>query len=89
MAGSAASSQPAKKRPATKAVAHQTTIRSTAKRVAKHSSDVTVNGYTKKNGKQVKTYKRTAADGTQKDNYSAKGNVNPYTGKVGAKKATR
>jgi hypothetical protein len=30
----------------------------------------------------------TACNGTQRDNFSTKGNVNPYTGKVGTKKAT-
>jgi len=32
---------------------------------------------------------RTAPNHTQGDNYSAKGNVNPYTGKAGHKRVTR
>jgi hypothetical protein len=58
---------------------------STGTTVHKRRSDVTVHGYTTKNGKQVQSYKRTAPNGTQKDNFSTKGNVNPYTGKKGTK----
>lgn len=32
---------------------------------------------------------RTSPDHTQRNNWSAKGNVNPYTGKTGHKKVTR
>ena len=42
-------------------------------------------GYTAKSGKSVSTYRKTTPDSTQKNNYSAKGNVNPTTGKVGTK----
>jgi hypothetical protein len=48
-----------------------------------------VHGYTKKNGTHVDGYHRTVGNGTQKDNYSAKGNVNPWTGKVGTKNADK
>jgi hypothetical protein len=34
------------------------------------------------------SYTRTHENGTQKDNFSSKGNVNPYTGKVGTKEPT-
>lgn len=51
------------------------------------SSSTYVHGYTKKNGKHVNGYHRTKANGTQRDNYSTDGNVNPWTGKVGHKKA--
>jgi len=44
-----------------------------------------VRGYTRKNGTHVKPYKRTSPNGTQRDNFSTKGNVNPYTGKKGTK----
>jgi hypothetical protein len=37
----------------------------------------------------VQTYKRTASNSTQKDNFSTKGNVNPYTGKKGTKTAKK
>ena len=59
--------------------------KSTGTTIPKSSRDVTVHGYTRKNGKQVQSYKRTAPNGTQKDNFSTKGNVNPYTGKKGTK----
>jgi hypothetical protein len=44
-----------------------------------------VHSYSKKNGTKVESYHRSKANGTEKDNYSAKGNVNPYTGKKGYK----
>jgi hypothetical protein len=44
-----------------------------------------VRSYTKKNGKHVNSYHRSEADGTDLNNYSTKGNVNPYTGKRGTK----
>lgn len=50
------------------------------------SSSTTVSGYTKRNGTHVNSYHRTTPDSTQRNNYSAKGNVNPYTGKKGTKK---
>ncbi len=44
-----------------------------------------VNGYAKKNGTYVAPHQQTALNKTRLDNYSTKGNVNPYTGKAGAK----
>jgi hypothetical protein len=44
---------------------------------------VYVKGYRKKDGTYVKGYYRTKANKTVRDNYSFKGNVNPYTGEVG------
>ncbi len=49
------------------------------------AKDVSVKGYTKKNGTYVSGYKRTGADKTKSNNYSTKGNINPYTGKKGTK----
>jgi len=46
-----------------------------------------VNGYTKSNGTYVEGYYRSNANSTQYDNYSTSGNSNPYTGKVGTKRA--
>ena len=57
--------------------------------MAPKGSDKTVKAYTKKNGTHVQIYKRSALNGTAKDNFSTKGNVNPYTGKAGTKKATK
>jgi hypothetical protein len=70
--------------------ARHTTKKSTAskitgKTVSKKGSDVSVRGYTKKNGTHVQPSHRTAPNGTQKDNFSAKGKLNPYTGKKGTK----
>ncbi|WP_298997021.1 hypothetical protein [uncultured Desulfovibrio sp.] len=45
-----------------------------------------VKGYTKKSGTYVAPHKRTAPNNTKMDNYSTKGNTNPYTGKKGTKK---
>jgi hypothetical protein len=40
-------------------------------------------GYVKKNGTYVAPSYRTKADGNKYNNYSTKGNYNPYTGKKG------
>ena len=55
----------------------------------RRSSDQHVSGYTRKDGKHVAPYMRSAPNGSQKDNFSTKGNVNPYTGKKGTKPAKR
>ena len=55
---------------------------------ARSSSDEHVPGYTRKNGTRVQPYHRTSPNSTQRDNFSTKGNINPYTGKRGTKKAT-
>jgi hypothetical protein len=47
------------------------------------SAQVHVNGYTRANGTYVAPHQRTAPDATLQNNYSTKGNVNPYTGKEG------
>jgi hypothetical protein len=46
-------------------------------------ADDTVKGYTKKDGTYVEPYHRTAPNDKKDDNYSSKGNVNPYTGEKG------
>jgi hypothetical protein len=45
----------------------------------------TVKGYTTKKGTYVAPYHRTTADSKKSNNYSSKGNINPYTGKKGYK----
>lgn len=50
-------------------------------------ADQYVNGYTRKNGTYVAPYHRSDPDSTQMNNYSTQGNVNPYTGQKGYKKA--
>jgi hypothetical protein len=50
-----------------------------------NSSTVHVSGHTTKNGTYVQPHYRTAPDHTKLNNWSTKGNTNPYTGKVGTK----
>ena len=49
------------------------------------SNTTSVHGYTKKDGTYVASHQRTASNRTQRDNWSSKPNVNPYTGKEGTK----
>lgn len=44
-----------------------------------------VRGHFTKRGKYVSPHKRSNPNKTKIDNWSTKGNVNPYTGKVGNK----
>lgn len=44
-----------------------------------------VKGYVKKDGTYVAPHQKTAPNKTKNDNYSTKGNTNPYTGKKGTK----
>jgi hypothetical protein len=44
-----------------------------------------VSGYTTSRGTYVAPYHATDPNATQRGNYSAKGNLNPYTGAVGTK----
>ena len=46
-----------------------------------------VGGYTKDNGTYVQPHYRSTPNSTTLDNYSTKGNTNPYTGKKGTKSA--
>jgi tetratricopeptide (TPR) repeat protein len=46
---------------------------------------VYVRGYTRSNGTYVAPYYRSAPDGNFYNNWSTKGNVNPYTGKPGTR----
>lgn len=46
-------------------------------------SVVRVRGYTKRNGTYVAPHHRTNPDTTKLNNWSTKGNMNPYTGKEG------
>ncbi len=51
--------------------------------VATAQQDQSVNGYYRSNGTYVQPYHRSAPDNTRTDNYSTRGNVNPYTGAAG------
>jgi hypothetical protein len=44
-----------------------------------------VSGYSKRSGSYVGTHMRTSKDATRMNNWSTKGNINPYTGKKGYK----
>lgn len=44
-----------------------------------------VNGYTRSNGTYVQGHYRTLPNETRNDNWSTKGNVNPFTGVAGTK----
>jgi len=48
-------------------------------------SDHAISGYTRSNGTYVHPSRATNPDATRNNNYSTKGNVNPYTGKEGTK----
>jgi hypothetical protein len=46
-------------------------------------ADVHVRGHYRSNGTYVQPHYRSSPNGTTLDNFSTKGNVNPYTGKEG------
>ena len=50
-----------------------------------NSQSHTSSGYTTNRGTYVAPYVATNPNSTQRDNYSATGNVNPYTGAVGTR----
>ena len=47
------------------------------------SASCFVNGYYKSNGTYVQGYYKSCPNNNVYDNYSYKGNINPYTGKKG------
>ena len=49
------------------------------------SGSHSVQGYTKRDGTYVAPAHATNPDGTKSNNWSTKGNINPYTGKPGTK----
>jgi hypothetical protein len=51
-----------------------------------HSS-TSVRGYTRKDGTYVAPHQRSKPDGDFKNNWSTKGNQNPYTGKEGTRQS--
>ncbi len=54
--------------------------------VSPSSGDVYVNGYFRRDGTYVGGHHRTAPNRTTVDNFSTRGNVNPYTGRRGSKR---
>ncbi|XOK60595.1 hypothetical protein ACJ7K1_29455 [Paenibacillus elgii] len=49
------------------------------------SAATKVKSYTKKSGTHVQSHNRSNKDKSFKNNWSTKGNTNPYTGKKGTK----
>lgn len=52
---------------------------------AAFADDVYVRGYTRKDGTYVAPHHRSAPDGDTSNNWSTRGNVNPYTGQPGTR----
>lgn len=52
-------------------------------------SHVTVRPHTRRDGTHVDGHRRTGPNSTQRDNFSSKPNVNPYSGKPGTKEPQR
>lgn len=48
-------------------------------------ADTSVSGYYKKDGTYVPPHRRSDPNGSKADNWSSRGNTNPYTGKEGTK----
>lgn len=51
-------------------------------------ADEYVKGYTRSNGTYVAPHYRSSPNSVQYDNYSTRGNVNPYTGERGSQRDT-
>src|SRR4051812_12861364 len=51
--------------------------------ISEAKTPVKVKGYIKQNGTYVQPHVKTSPNKSKLDNYSTKGNVNPYTGKKG------
>jgi len=49
------------------------------------SAQVYVRGYTRSDGTYVAPHYRSSPNSTTLDNYSTRGNLNPYTGQVGTR----
>jgi hypothetical protein len=52
-------------------------------------ADESVRGYTRQDGTYVEPHHRTAPNNTRDDNYSTRGNTNPYTGQAGTERVER
>lgn len=48
-------------------------------------ADTSVRGYHRKDGTYVQPHHRSSSNSTATDNWSTKGNTNPYTGQAGTK----
>jgi hypothetical protein len=56
-----------------------------ARASSSYHADHSVRGYSKRDGTYVSPHHATNRNSTKHDNYSTKGNANPYTGKEGTK----
>tara|TARA_Y100000590_G_scaffold240248_1_gene270153 strand:+ start:144 stop:440 length:297 start_codon:yes stop_codon:yes gene_type:complete len=61
------------------------TVMTLAFGVSELEAQTWVNGYTKSNGTTVQGHYRSNSDGVFSNNWSTKGNTNPYTGSKGYK----
>ena len=68
---------------AAKGGSHSSSVPSSGGHV--NSSSHSISGHTTKNGTYVAPSRATNPNSTKADNYSNKGNTNPYTGKNGTK----
>jgi hypothetical protein len=64
---------------------HAATSRATYRSTNRTSGSVNVRGHVRKNSTYVAPHKRSAPDGNFNNNWTTKGNMNPYTGKKGTK----
>ena len=53
--------------------------------VSSATADTYVHGYYRRNGTYVQPHYRSDANATKADNWSTRGNVNPYTGQIGTR----
>jgi len=60
-----------------------------AKKQSSGGGSHSVKGHVKKNGTYVHPHRATNPNQTQRDNWSSKPNVNPYTSKPGTKEAEK
>lgn len=60
-----------------------------AKRTGSGGGSHSVKGHVKKDGTYVQPHRATNPNQTQRDNWSSKTNVNPYTSKPGTKEAEK
>ena len=65
------------------------TVMALAFGVSELEAQTWVNGYTKSNGTTVQGHYRSNSDGVFSNNWSTKGNTNPYTGKKGTRTLLR
>ncbi len=66
-----------------------TTIPAFAKKQSSGGVSHSVKGHVKKDGTYVQPHRATNPNQTQRDNWSSKPNVNPYTSKPGTKEAEK